>query len=199
MRVHLLGLGQLATLALFVHQPSLAQTPSVEGVSNLVWFGGAFSPGVLAEIYGYGFSKDATVEVQGRRATVTAFSPTAWAEEYQYLFIQVPFEVQPGPATVVVTTGAGSSRPFPVKLETHAPGLYSHFIGADGRKYPSCSPGGTPSRGELLIAQAVGLGANQTGRVDGDQAQLTVGGQASEVLAVASAAVGVYDVSFHAP
>lgn len=188
----LLTLGLLAPFAL------LAQPPVITGVLNYVRGELGLSPGTLAVITGSGIAgSNFSVTVGGRPAPVL---------NKQLRLIQLPAELGTGPATVVVSTSQGTSSPFNVTLDSHAPGVY-----ALSQARPLCPIPVAP--GESLSLYMVGLGATDPPVTTGSlgpaaplaatvtKPTVTMGGLPAEV--VSSVLVtwfpGIYQVTFKVP
>src|SRR5262249_5361279 len=97
------------------------QAPSIPagGVVNNATSDNRLCPGVVAAIYGSNFGNSKTgltVTVGGKQAFVIVVTPGQLA-------VEIPFELAPGPAPVVVQTAAGSSAPVNVMLSAYAPTL----------------------------------------------------------------------------
>ncbi|MBI1898765.1 MAG: hypothetical protein HYS04_19855 [Acidobacteria bacterium] len=195
MRAPAISFGLLAGLWLLVPGELIAETPAVLAVASP--FG--LCPGILTEIVGRNFSKNATVEVNTQRAAVLAHWDDCTAEGcIEYLLVVFPLDLAVGPAGVVVETSAGRSAPFKILLEEYAPGLTGFIPGAS----LSCAEGQTASAGDLVTIRAVGLGATASGVNSPTLLTPTVaiGGQAAEVVeSVLSPDPGVYHVSFRVP
>jgi uncharacterized protein (TIGR03437 family) len=108
-----LSFRKFAPLILAIPTLLVAQTASVSSVVNS--YGVRLSPGSLVTVEGTNLEGAVGVQVGGKTAAVlTPVSATKIA-------IQLPVDVGPGPTTLVVSSGSGSSVPFPLTLDTYAP------------------------------------------------------------------------------
>ena len=200
----------------------LAQAPTIRYVypDN----GAQFSPGVRIRIFGTHFDPAAGVRMSGRDAPVLDRQP--WIDDNDVLvgdilFTQVPIELAPGPATVVVTSAGATSPGFDLVLDPYSPVFerrtYERAVLGDGPDAGYvCSPnagGGTPKAGEIVRAYLDGLGATDPPVPAGLSAPasplahtvvtpvITVGGQNAEVVesVLSPGEIGVYRVSFKVP
>jgi uncharacterized protein (TIGR03437 family) len=183
--------------ALTMPSALFAQVPTVAAVSNLG--GRGLAPGMLAAISGTNFVGAISVFVGGRPAAVLEVSSPA------RLLVQLPVELTPGPASVVVTAGGGSSAALPVVLEAYAPALTGFGV--------SCNLDGTGDPTPIGTAVAFGLGATDppvpTGQTPPPTTlahtlvtpTVTIGGHPAPVIAsvLVSWYPGTYQVSFRLP
>src|SRR5213593_3441438 len=101
-----------------------AQSPTVSSVVNAASGDTILAPGVLAAIFGdnLGLQQPSTVPisllVNGLPGAVLMSAP-------QELTAQLPVESQPGSALVQVVRQGVGSAPFPIRLESHAPGIFT--------------------------------------------------------------------------
>jgi uncharacterized protein (TIGR03437 family) len=181
----------------------IAQVPGVTSVWGTFAPGG-LSPGVRATVQGGNFSRDAMVEIGTGSAAVLGLFYDDWGGEnagFEYLVVVLPMELPAGETTLVVTTAAGSSVPFPIHVDEYAPALFSGFF--LGRKAVNCAPAGeTPVAGAIVTANAVGLGPTNSGLNSATlvNPRITVGGQPAHVIESAlTSEPGWYQVSFRVP
>src|SRR5262249_51955168 len=151
-----------------------AQAPRVYGVLNFYDLFGSnsrLSPGVLAlDTPDLTPQTAVTVQVGGRPAPVFGFHPDG-------RIIQIPVDLVPGPAEVLVSTAAGSLAPFQITLDSYAPalpvvsdhaatGVFEH-VGLAGSSPVTCQTPAIPVVSAMaalgwplptLRVQAVGLG-----------------------------------------
>jgi uncharacterized protein (TIGR03437 family) len=172
--------------------------------------GGPISPGSLISIFGTSLAastatadsvplstslSDASVTINGVAAPLSYASPGQ-------INAQVPWEVQPGSAAIVVSRPDGVSPTVTVQVAPSSPGIFS-FRGFDGRNFavaqnsddftlawPSnAMPGLTTvpvKRGQGLILYATGLGAVDPTPATGDMA----GAQLSNAVTMPTVTVG---------
>ena len=119
---------------------AFAQTPTVAGVVNSASFGPLLGPGAAADVFGQNLARGEPCQsifpwpksLCGVRVLVgEEEAPLAFVSDRQIRF-QIPEEAEPGETAVVVEVQGARSEPFPITLETHAPGLYVNPGGAWG-------------------------------------------------------------------
>lgn len=122
---------------------AFTQTPTVGSVLNDASFEPLLSPGAGASIFGQDLARETCILTRGSGSGVS-IRGRPWPkslcdvrvlvgeEEAALLFVsdreirlQIPLEAKPGETAVVVELQGVRSEPFPITLETHAPGLYS--------------------------------------------------------------------------
>lgn len=154
-------------------------TPSVQtnGVVNTGDFAPEISPGSLATISGINFSSetasakaplplslaDVSVTVNGISAPILYVQPTL-------INFQVPWEVQAGQGTVVVTVNGQSAAPVNVNIGTAAPGIFllSSNVGAIVNTNGTInSPSNPASIGSLVSVYLSGSGPVSPQPADG--------------------------------
>src|SRR5690349_2252222 len=111
-----------------------AQTPVIASITNGGSFQPALAPGCQASIFGSGFTPAPALAMAfplpltlgGVSITVNGVgAPLFFVSASQINFI-IPFEVSPGPATLILTTSQGQkSAALSFTLLPYAPGLYS--------------------------------------------------------------------------
>ena len=187
---------------------AVAQTPTVSRVVNGLSSTPNLSPGVLASVLGNNFGNDKAtlaVTVGGRPAHLALATNTQLA-------IQVPVELQPGPATLTVTRSGAAAAPLSINLDAFSPGLATNAGNAlllGGTLMPI-----TQIRtGDTVTAYATGLGPTtpvlSTGAALPNNVmplcnavpQVSVGGVAAAVLFCGPSAVspGTYQITFTVP
>lgn len=125
---------RLSTLAfLFALHPCL-QAQTVNSVVNGATFEGNVAPGSLATIFGVNLSKDAPLHGSTLPLPITLgdvqvsvnghAAPLNYVDSTQINF-QVPLEVTPGPASVVVTASGAASPSFAFSVVKAAPGIFT--------------------------------------------------------------------------
>jgi uncharacterized protein (TIGR03437 family) len=206
----------------------IVQTPApviqANRVVNIASAQPSLSPGVQASIFGQNLSFGsnaartaplpamlcaAQVTVGGKAASLLFASPGQ-------LNVQIPSELEPGPAQVVVQVQGRSSAPVTVQLEAFAPGLFTTDQGVGVVLHATGSavtPQSPAQPGETLALQAVGLGPTNPAVATGaaapasppvatvTQPAITVGCQQAPVLfsGLTPGLVGLYQVNFTLP
>ena len=152
-----------------------------------------------------------SVTVAGIRAPILYVFP-------DHVVIQVPAEVATGSQSVVITTPAGSSAPFPLLVQPFAPDLYFDAVGGavfrlvqPGGYYQLVRPANPAQAGDYLTFFATGLGQTAPPLATGAIAPatppatqpvtVTIGGQAANVVysAAASGYSGLYQIVAQMP
>jgi uncharacterized protein (TIGR03437 family) len=147
-------------LCFIISSGLFAQSPSISAVANLASGETLLAPGTLAAILGRDLTlqQPSTVPISVLVNGIPGMVLTSAAQE---LTVQLPVEGRPGPAVVQVIREGGGSLPFPIRLETHAPGIFTSAgnLGAvfhlDGRAVTLSSPA---ESGGALTLLATGLG-----------------------------------------
>jgi len=132
----------------------LAQTPQVSGVVNYATFQSQIAPGGLASIFGSGLGPAAGVAGSAAGLSVSFNGLPAYILDSSagQDNVQIPYEVRPGSANVVVEYQGHSSAPFAVTVLAYAPGFFSIraaggnvglFQHANGAVVGGQSPGAT--------------------------------------------------------
>jgi uncharacterized protein (TIGR03437 family) len=151
-------------LTLLIPAALLAQAPVVIAVVNAN--GDArLAPAMIATVRGANLgASERTVTVGGLRASL--FPPFFNGDEVDTRFdIRLPSTLPPGPASVVVTTGAGSSAPVSITIHQYSPDfIYPSFRRSSAADGPpemfinDCFVGqNTAQPGEWLWSFAIGL------------------------------------------
>jgi len=144
----------------------LAQTPQVSGVVNYATFQSQIAPGGLASIFGSGLGPAAGVAGSAAGLSVSFNGLPAYILDSSagQDNVQIPYEVRPGSANVVVEYQGHSSAPFAVTVLAYAPGFFSIraaggnvglFQHANGAVVGGQSPA---QPGETLASSMTGLG-----------------------------------------
>ncbi len=134
---------------------------STNGVVNTGDFVPEISPGALATVGGTNFSSgkasakipyplalaDVSVTVNGISAPMLYVQPTL-------INFQVPWEVQPGQGSVIVTVNGVSAAPATVTIGTAAPGIFllSSTVGAIVNTNGSINSSTNPAKGGSLVS-----------------------------------------------
>jgi uncharacterized protein (TIGR03437 family) len=175
------------TAAVFAQAPVV----SAGGILNGASFrlpdvpGGGVAPGSIISIFGTNLAASTgaasavplPTSIGGTSVTIGGRPAALYFVSAGQINAQVPWATTPGPAPVVVTTGAGASAPVNVTVQAAAPGIFSQ---ASNGKGPGAiqnfvSQSSTPlnnattaiAPGGLLIIYATGLGAVNNPPADG--------------------------------
>lgn len=149
--------------------------------------------------------------VGGRSAPVISL-PNGDANSVE---VQLPVELTPGPATMLVSNSAGTAAAVNLTLEQYSPGLFPflQIVHAPGGANSGCY-GNLAAPGDTVSVYATGLGATNPVVGAGQAAPasplavtlvmpaVTIGGQAAEVVESVLApggSIGQYRVSFKVP
>jgi uncharacterized protein (TIGR03437 family) len=192
--------------------------PTVQSVANLADGSGALAPGVLATVSGVnigptqsqsGAASGLSVTVNGKPAAVLLSSATQ-------INVQIPVDLNPGPATVIVQYQGKTSSAFSIQLAAYAPALMTNTTGpkmvifarADGTAGTAQN---VPSPGEVITLYTDGLGSTNPAVATGAVATtftptaikplVTINGEPATVLdaALSSTAPGTYLVRVQIP
>jgi uncharacterized protein (TIGR03437 family) len=155
-----------------------ATSPAVltSGVVNAGGFtaGAPVAPGSIISIFGSNFANagtnatsvplatslgSASVSINGVAAPLFYVSPTQ-------INAQVPFEVQPGPATLTVTTASGTSSSAAFTVSAAAPGIFV-VQNPDGSLNSASNPA---SAGSVVTVYLTGIGPVDNAVADGASA-----------------------------
>ncbi len=195
--------------------PPVPSLPTVSSVVNLASGTNLLAPGTLAAIFGSNLALQQpstvplSVLVNGLLGAIVMSTP-------DQLVAQLPVEARAGPAVLQFTRLGFGSAPFPIILETHAPGIFTSagnlgsVLRLDGRMVTLASPA---QPGEGLSVAATGLGPTNPGVSTGVSGPanprsvtltmplVTVGGQRASVQEafLEPGAVGRYRVLFSVP
>jgi uncharacterized protein (TIGR03437 family) len=157
--------------------------PAVNSVTNSASFAGAVSPGSLATIFGTGFapqpseagSLPLSASLDGVSVVVNGFySPMLYADSGQINF-QVPFEVQPGSATVLVRAPLGMSVEYPLGIDAAAPGIFQfdgNLAVATDASGELITAGHPAVPGSVIVVYLTGIGTLSNVPLDGAGAPL---------------------------
>ena len=168
-----------AVFSAFAHaQPSIFQGGVINGASFAK--GQAVAPGGEVSVFGTGLATalipgstiPLAANIGGTSVTFNGFSAGLYFVSDGQLNVQLPWDVQPGNATMVITSPSGASAPFQVQVTAAAPGVYSIpagagyavAINADGSlAAPANAISGIATHpahvGDTLAVLATGLGA----------------------------------------
>jgi uncharacterized protein (TIGR03437 family) len=203
-----------AILATAICSSSFAAAPIVFDAYGVSSTGAAPGAPAAVECLLFGSESDVTVRVGGLPAPVTRLE--AYYSHW-IVYFQVPAELSPGSADVVVTNDGASSDAFPLVLDAFAPGLILGRLErglSDGAFSTwSCANGQTPRPGDLVRAYAYGLGATDhlvfAGTVSPTNPlaktlvtpMVVIGDQKAEVVesVLSPGEIGIYRVSFKLP
>ena len=181
--------------------PCFAQTPTIAGITDGAGYGKRLCPGIYAVVFGTNLGlpggvnqppdPDVSVAVNNEPAYVFQTNPTQ-------LNLVFPQDLNPGPATVVVTSHGAQSASFPITLDKVAPAIFASatvkgmgtFYQSSGSFSPITEQSPAQS-GETVTLLATGLGATNPvvplgGQVGSGvslvtQPTLTVGGQPAAI------------------
>jgi uncharacterized protein (TIGR03437 family) len=149
-----------AILALAICSPSFAAAPIIFDAGGVSATGAAPGAPAALECLLYGSESDVTVRVGGLPAPITRME--AYYSQW-IIYFQVPAELPPGTADVVVINDGGTSDAFPIVLDAYAPtliiGRLERGLSSGSFSAWSCANGQTPRPGDLVRAYAYGLGA----------------------------------------
>jgi uncharacterized protein (TIGR03437 family) len=198
-----------------------AQVPTIQRVVNAPSLTTPLCPGGIAAIIGTNLGPTTLFRGQATGLTVTVNGSNApvYSSLATQLGIQIPFEVPPGPAIVVVKYFELTSAPFSIQLASVAPGILTAvqngvaepiFMRADGSMGSSQNPA---NPGETISIFMGGLGPTtpptDTGVippfpvVTSNLVTETVSGEPAKVVFAALTntlgQVGVYQVNFTVP
>jgi uncharacterized protein (TIGR03437 family) len=162
LRTRSAAVGALWVIATLAPKFATAQTPVITSVVNLASGDRRLAPGTLAAIFGSNLSASLSrpssvpisVLLNGLAGSVLLATP-------QQLTIQLPVEALPGVAVLQVQDQGGRSAPYPLPLDTYAPGIFTTTgnLGSiwhiDGRPVTLSDPA---MAGESLSLLATGLG-----------------------------------------
>lgn len=194
-----------------------SETNAIGGVANAASYQQTFAPGMLLYVAGSGFSW--LVQTAGAVPLATSMGdvwatingipvPLYYVSPFQ-LDVQIPYEVQPGSATLVVNS-LSNQESFPFTVAAAAPGI---FTAGDG----SLAPFSSASRGETLpmfitgqgaVSPAVATGAAPAPGTPVSQLpapvlplKLTIGGVAitPAFVGIPEGLVGVTQINFQVP
>ena len=152
-----------------------AQTPSTSerSIVNTASHQPLLAPGVTVSIFGQNLASAGCIrsaatplptELCGASVTVDGESAAMVFASPSHLNVQIPVEIEPGPAELVVKVETRTSDPVSIFLETHAPGLFTIsstgsgvglFSRTEGSLVGDDNPAGP---GEVINALALGLG-----------------------------------------
>jgi uncharacterized protein (TIGR03437 family) len=187
-----------------------AQAPSVTAVVNAASPDKGLSPGCVATIKGSNLGVgNAAVTIAGQTAPVIIATPSS-------MNIQIPFELPPGPANIVVKVEGQSSDPFSLNLNQYSPALESADYTGGGmgtfalpnNAFVNAATPATPSQRITLFATGLGptnpavpTGTVNTGAPTKASPTVTVNGEGATVnsSALSAGVFGYYEVNFTVP
>ena len=217
---------------------SVFAQPTPTAVTDAASFTNRVAPGSLATIFG---SNIATMNVNastiplpfllgGVQVTVDGYpAPIIFTgiTPYTQVNFQMPVEVQPGTANLVISVDGVSSDPFPVDVTATAPGIFTYdptggtldptLLQAVIQNPPDYnnsninSPSNPAPAGSVIVVYMDGTGAVQTPLGDGEAADgmnpatavssATIGGEAAEVqyLGLTPGDVGLAQANIRIP
>jgi uncharacterized protein (TIGR03437 family) len=119
--------------------------PNAPAIARIVNAAGSGAPPVAAgsiiSVYGMHLAPDAILSINGIAAPLLSASPGQ-------INAQIPYEIDPGTAAVVVTRGDSASSSVALQIQKTAPGIF----GADPNH---------PTPGSVLVLYATGLGPTE--------------------------------------
>ena len=187
-----------------------AQTPTVIRVVNAASLDNRLAPGCVAIVHGSNLGiGDGVVTIGGMQAPVILGTPTD-------MNIQIPFELKPGPASLIVELAGHRSVPVDLMLADYAPALSSADNTGQGlgtftlpnNAQVTVNTPATPSQNITLYATGLGptnppvpSGTPNTGAPTTTLPLVTVGGRNAKVnLSILSPVIfGYYEVNFAVP
>ncbi len=165
---------------------------STNGVVNAASFAGgaAVAPGSIISIFGSSFTKipvaasstPLPVNLAGVGVTINGIAAPLFYVGPNQINAQVPYEVQPGTASVVVTGIAGASMSTTITVAKASPGIFLNgahavVINQDGTLNTTANPAHT---GSIVTVYLNGLGALDHPVQTGDVASSVVLSRASQ-------------------
>ena len=190
-----------------------ADAPTVASVLNLFDSSTNLSPGVLVAIYGTNFGSSTSgvsISVGGKPGFLSTVTPNQ-------INAQIPFEVSPGPANLIVTVAGTASAPLSITLGAVAPAFFTVSGLGSGTALVTTTASvpltsTSPAKpGDTVVAYLTGLGVTNPPTPTGPASAvlatpvatptLTVGGQPATIIstAVAPNQAGSYQVAFKVP
>ena len=188
--------------------------PTVTAVQNLFDYSTNLCPGVLVVVYGTNFGTTVsavTITVGGKPGYILP-GGAATTE----LLAQIPFEVSPGPTTLIISVNGTPSAAFPMTLAATAPAFHTvDGSGSGSGVFQSAAlallTSAAPAKpGDTVVALVTGLGATnpptatsatpKAGNVPVATPTITVGGQPATIKAVVSTQyAGSFQINFVVP
>jgi uncharacterized protein (TIGR03437 family) len=152
----------LSAFLLCLAQIPIAQPPTISSTVNLASGEKLLAPGTLAAVFGSNLASSlqqpSSVPIS---ILVNGLAGSVLSATTQQLTVQIPAEVQPGAAVLQVQNQGGRSAPYPLLLNTYAPGIFT----ANGDLGSVWHLNGSPvtlsnpaQEGEALSLLATGLG-----------------------------------------
>ncbi|HEY4363852.1 MAG TPA: protease pro-enzyme activation domain-containing protein [Bryobacteraceae bacterium] len=208
--------GQLLTLPFVAAAP----IPGVTGVANAASFQTIFAPGMQMAVFGSEFISEAPQAASAVPlltymdhfyATINNVPVPLYYVSPGQVNVQIPYETQPGPATLLVVSADGfKSSTYHFGVSSSAPGIF-----ADGNGFTV--PFRTGTRGQTLILFITGEGQVSPALATGESppattpvfqlprprlsAKMTIGGVDAPIqfIGIPSGLVGVTQVNFQIP
>ena len=187
---------------------------SVSGVSNAASGQQVYAPGMIMSIYGTAmgdFAQSAAVVplpqfLAGFEATVNGVAAPLYFVSPNQVNLQIPYETQPGPATLIVGNPYENSKPYPFTVASAGPGIFTFQDG-------SLNPSRAASRGQTVtmfitgdgpVTPSVRTGSTPTGsRIPQPRQPVTlaIGGVAvtPTFVGIPNWSVGVTQINFTVP
>ncbi|MGD0013648.1 MAG: hypothetical protein ABSD56_04370, partial [Bryobacteraceae bacterium] len=159
--------------------------PAISSVVNAASFAPLTAPGTLATVFGTGLAPAAAaaatvplprqlagtaVLIRDPSRDLSLAAPLLFVSPGQINF-QVPFEFGAAPVEITVSNGAGVSPPFPMRLSTVAPGIFSKDGTGQGEVLlfdSAFNPLAAVVPGTPFIFYATGLGGTEPMAVTGE-------------------------------
>ena len=189
-----------------VYGERIASTPALTSITNAASYSAeAISPGSLIALFGSnlaGVTAPAQtlplpISMADTSVTVNGFVAPLLYESSGQINAQVPWEVAPGPATVLVRTRGAVSAPFHITVQPAAPGLFTDAAGhaavinADGTINSATHPAAS---GTIVSVYFTGQGPLAASLVDG---AIPPSGQLVNATSPGSASIGNQAASVH--
>ncbi len=209
---HFDGMLRIVAILALVSMAAWAQAPSISSVVNSQDYSFHYCPGALVFLYGANFGSSMSalsLTVGGKPAFIAGFTSTL-------IEAQIPFELSPGPTTLVLTV-AGSALPgVPLNLTATAP-AFATFDSTGSGTVTMTTPAGAvvtsqapANPGDTVLVFLSGLGVTNPPTPTGPAAKaappaatptLTVGGQNASITSavLAPGFAGLYQVAFKVP
>jgi len=180
--------------------------PSIAAVTNAASYSAsAIAPGALITLFGSALAPDTAatpgtplpLSLADVAVTVNGVpAPVLYVSEHQ-INAQLPYGIPPGPATIVVRVTGGLSPPFPITVQTAAPGVFmspqgqAAMLNANGSVNTPASPADVGTIASLFFT---GQGPVDQPEDDGDAPDV---GTAVSATLPASATVGGIPAEVH--
>ena len=196
----------------------LAQKPSPTAITDAASFVNRVAPGSLATLFGTGIATKnvnaSTIPLPfilgGVQITVDGFRAAiifTGVDPYPQVNFQMPSEVQPGTANLVVTVNGVDSDPLPVTITSTAPGIFAYdpfggtldptelqVVAQNPPQYNNSninSPSNPAPAGSVVVAYMDGTGALRTPVEDGFAATGSDSARASASATIGGEPAGI--------